>query len=149
MAIVLDGTSGVTFPAGGLGNTAGAAVGTTDTQTLTNKTLLNPTVEQYTELLYEPAAGSAFTVDLADGTVQKFITNANTTITLPASVAGKSFVVFVEFGGVHTITWAGGTSIEWSGGTAPSATAVSGKVDAFTFFQDGSVTYGAAFGQNF
>jgi hypothetical protein len=39
MAIVLDGTTGVTFPAGGLGNTAGAAVGTTDTQTLTNKTI--------------------------------------------------------------------------------------------------------------
>jgi hypothetical protein len=37
--IVLDGTTGVTFPAGGLGNTAGAAVGTTDTQTLTNKTI--------------------------------------------------------------------------------------------------------------
>jgi hypothetical protein len=39
MAIVLDGTTGVTFPAGGLGNTAGDAVGTTDTQTLTNKTI--------------------------------------------------------------------------------------------------------------
>jgi len=113
------------------------------------KTFKNVTVEQYTELLHAPAAGSAFTVDLANGPVQQFITNANTTITLPASVAGKSFVVFVEFGGAHTITWAGGTSIKWSGGTAPSATAVSGKVDAFTFFQDGSVTYGAAFGQNF
>jgi hypothetical protein len=45
MAIVLDGTSGVTFPAGGLGNTAGAAVGTTDTQTLTNKTIQSSTIQ--------------------------------------------------------------------------------------------------------
>jgi len=39
MAIVLDGSTGVTMPAGGLANTAGAAVGTTDSQTLTNKTI--------------------------------------------------------------------------------------------------------------
>ena len=40
MSLILDGTTGVTFPAGGLGNTAGAAVGTTDTQTLTNKDIV-------------------------------------------------------------------------------------------------------------
>lgn len=37
MALILDGTAGATFPAGGVGNTAGAGVGTTDSQTLTNK----------------------------------------------------------------------------------------------------------------
>ena len=39
MTATISGTSGVTFPAGGLGNTAGAVVGISDTQTLTNKTL--------------------------------------------------------------------------------------------------------------
>ena len=39
MAITIDGTSGVTFPAGGVGNPASAVVGTTDTQSVSNKTL--------------------------------------------------------------------------------------------------------------
>ena len=44
MPTTISGSTGVTFPAGGVGNTAGAAVGTTDTQTLTNKTLTSPTL---------------------------------------------------------------------------------------------------------
>ena len=39
MPITISGSSGVTYPAGGTANTAGAGVGTTDTQTLTNKTI--------------------------------------------------------------------------------------------------------------
>jgi hypothetical protein len=44
MPVTISGTSGITYPAGGLANTAGAGVGTTDTQTLTNKTITSPTL---------------------------------------------------------------------------------------------------------
>jgi len=44
MATSISGSTGVTYPAGGADNVAGAGVGTTDTQTLTNKTLGSGTV---------------------------------------------------------------------------------------------------------
>ena len=125
----------------------GDIIGTTDTQTLTAKTLTNPTVTNDTETLAS-STGST-TIDLANGTLFKVTTNGAVTITLPSSVAGKSFVVIVAYGGVHTITWAGGSTLKWVGGTTPTATSVDAKFDIFTFFCDGTNTYGSIFGQNF
>lgn len=45
MATTISGSTGVTYPAGGTDNPAGAGVGTTDTQTLTNKTLTTPNID--------------------------------------------------------------------------------------------------------
>jgi hypothetical protein len=113
-------------------------------------TALNtPVVTNYTETLYAPAAGSSFTVSLANGTVQELSLNANGTITLPSSVAGKSFVIIVTYSGAYTLTWAGGSTIKWPGGTVPTASSANGKYDIFTFFQDGTNTYGNSFGLNY
>lgn len=124
-------------------------VGPDNTVTLTNKTLIAPVITNYTETAYVPAANTAFTVDLANGTLQKLTTSGNCTITLPSPVAGKSYTIQVAYGGAHTLTWAGGGTIKWPAGTAPSATSVSGKVDTFTFYcVDGTNTFGASGGAN-
>lgn len=127
-----------------IGNASNTAVSLNDTLPLTN-----PTVTNYTETLFAPSAGSSFSVSLANGTVQKLTTNGNTTITLPSSVAGKSYVIMVAYGGSHTLTWAGGSTIKWPGGTAPTASSANGKIDIFTFFCDGTNTYGQSFGLNY
>lgn len=122
---------------------------TSSNGTFTTPAVTNPTVTNYVETLYAPSAGSSFTVTLSNGTVQRFTTNANTTITLPASVTGKSFVVMVQYGGTHTLTWSGGSTLKWNFGITPVPTSVNGKIDIFTFFQDGTNTYGSTFGQSF
>ncbi len=152
---IIAGT-GTTDPSSDGANWAllGGDVTLSGSQTLTNKTLTAPTlttpvITNYTETVYAPAAGSSFAVDLANGTVQKLTTNANATITLPASVAGKSYLIMVAYGGTHSVTWAGGSTIKWSGGTAPTATSVNGKFDVFAFTCDGTSTYGRTGGANF
>lgn len=115
-----------------------------------NGAATNPVITNYTETVYAPAAGTTFTVDLANGTKQRFTTTGNATITLPAAVTGKSYMVEIVYGGAHTVTWAGGTAIAWAGGTAPTATAVAGKRDKYVFdCTSTSRTDGADAGRNY
>ena len=111
--------------------------------------LTNPTITNYTETTFSPAANTAFTVSLANGTVQKLTTNGTTTITLPASESGKSYVIIVAYGGAHALTITGGSTLKWSGGAAPAFTSASSKFDIFSFFCDGTNTYGTAIGLNY
>lgn len=119
----------------------------TGTETLTNKEISGGTFTNgYTEETYAPAAGASFTFDFANGTIQGYTTNANTTITLPAVVAGKGFSIQISFGGAHTLSWAGG-AIAWAGGSAPSFSGASGKTDTVSFMANvaGTKWIGTAF----
>ena len=150
LAITLSGTA-LPIANGGTGATtlAGASITTyTGTETLTNKTLTNPTITNYTETLYSANTGTAITVDLANGTVQKLTLTGNATITMPTATAGKSFVMILvqDATGSRTVTW---STVVWPSATAPTITSTASKRDILSFFSDGTSWFGTTIGQNY
>jgi hypothetical protein len=129
---------------------SGTVVGTSDTQTLTNKTVEAGTFTNgYTEETVTANTSTAYTVDLANGSVQILTLTGNCTFTFPTAVAGKSFIMILKQDGTgsRTVTWP--ASVKWPGGTAPTITATASKTDKFVFTADGTYWVGSVAGQNY
>jgi hypothetical protein len=127
---------------------SGAIVGTTDTQTLSAKTLTNPTVTNYVETPFSANSSTAITLDLTNGTVQIITLTGNATITMPTATSGKSFILMLKQDGTgsRTVTW---STVKWAGGTAPTITSTASRLDLLSFFADGTNWYGAVISQNY
>ena len=135
------------------GALANAVAGTdyvtpTGTETLSGKTLTNPTVTNYVETPYSANSSTAITLDLANGTVQIITLTGSATITMPTATSGKSFIMYLKQDGTgsRTVTW---STVKWAGGTAPTITATASKQDIYSFFADGTNWYGVTVGQNY
>jgi hypothetical protein len=118
-------------------------VGVDLTQTLTAKTLTNPTVTNYVETVVAIGnSGTTQTLSLTNGTVQTVTMTGNCTFTMPTNVAGKSFILIAvqDATGSRTATF---TSVKFAGGVAPTltTTATTGR-DILTFVADGTNWYG-------
>ena len=125
-----------------VGVAGGDAVTLAGTQTLSNKTLTNPSINNYTEgTVAIGNTGSTHTFSLTSGTFQTATLNANCTFTMPTVATGKSFVLKLTQGGSYTATF---TNVKFAGGSAPTITTGSSKIDIISFISDGTNWYGNA-----
>lgn len=117
---------------------------------LTNKTLTNPTITNYTESFSALGnSGTDKTINLDSGTILSMTLTDNCLITFPANTAGKSFLLILkqDGSGGKTVTW--DSDVRWPSSVAPTLTSTANKVDIFSFVCDGTYWYGATGGQNY
>jgi len=148
-----DGTNGQVLSTNGSGVLSFGNAGDvtlTGTQTLTNKTIEAGTFTNgYTEEVATANTSTAYTIDLANGSVQILTLTGNCTFTFPTVVSGKGFTLLLlqDATGSRTATWP--ASVKWPGSTAPTITATASKMDKYVFVANGSYWIGSNAGQNY
>jgi hypothetical protein len=112
---------------------------------LTPNSFINLIVRGYTEVVTSSGTvGASATLSIAAGTVlTATLTSATAcTFTMPAIVAGKSFLLLLKQPASGTATTATFTGVKWGTLGAPTITATVGKMDILSFISDGTNWYG-------
>lgn len=124
---------------------SGAIVGTTDTQTLSNKTLTGVTLNDgYTEEVYA-VSGTTPVLSPTNGSIQTWTLSGNSTPTAGTWAAGQSMTLMIDDGTAYSVTWTS-LSVVWktNGGSAPTLNTTG--YTAIALWKVGSTIYGARVG---
>lgn len=120
---------------------SGTVVGTSDTQTLSAKTLTEPTIDgAIVEDIYTITDGAGFAIDPANGSIQKVTLGAGRTPTVSGWAAGQSVTLLVDDGSAYAITW---TTINptWMTGSGSAPTLKTSGWTSIIIFYDGTTYY--------
>lgn len=103
----------------------------------------------YKEAVVTANTGTAYTINIANGTVQILTLTGNCTFTFPTATAGKSFMILLKQDGTggRTATWP--ASVKWPSSVAPTVTSTANRLDKYVFTADGTNWYGSLGGLNY
>jgi hypothetical protein len=117
----------------------------TGTQTLTNKTLIEPVLEgTIVEDVFTITDGASVDIDPSNGSIQLWTLTASRTPVLPTSwTAGQGITLQIADGAAYAITWAT-MGVVWAGGDPPTLATTGYTV--VELWKVGTTIYGAFVG---
>ena len=139
---ILDGATLSTTELNKLDGVAGDVVGTSDTQTLSGKTITNLILDGHfvEEVFTETVSSSTHTFDTANGTIQDVTLSTSITSLTLSLESGESLLLIIN-AGANTMTW---PSLFWVGGSAPTLDTTNENIIAL--WKSGSNVFGSFIG---